>query len=73
MGGPGRGQDGWDLVDHQVWLQDIPAQMSVRAPLRMVAYSVQTRCHQARTDHDIAGVTVVVTEDFAGRAWRCRH
>ncbi|XAS74869.1 hypothetical protein V3G39_09300 [Dermatophilaceae bacterium Sec6.4] len=54
------------MVDHQAWLADIPAQMPVRAPLRMVTYSVDTGVIKRGPDHYIAGVTIVVTDDSAG-------
>ncbi len=54
------------MVDHEAWLADIPAQMPVRAPLRMVAYSVDTAVITRGPDHYIAGVSIVVTDDSAG-------
>ncbi len=54
------------MVDHQAWLADIPSQMPVRPPLRMVEYSVDTGVIKRGPDHFVAGVNIVVTDDFAG-------
>ncbi|MDQ2852215.1 MAG: hypothetical protein M3Y49_16085 [Actinomycetota bacterium] len=57
---------GRGVVGHQAWLTGITARMSVRAPLRMVAYSVDTAVIKRGPDHYIAGVSIVVTDDSAG-------